>query len=61
MRSWGLATKGMGSGRFVEISGGQDIMVCNGGMDTLLSGERNASYSAKANWRECSGVQRVCQ
>jgi hypothetical protein len=59
--SWGLARKGMGSGRFVEISGGQGVMVCNGGMDTLLSGERNGHNSANTNWRECSGVQRECQ
>jgi hypothetical protein len=61
MRSWGLAREGVCSGRFVEVRGGQGVMACNGGMDTLLSGERNASYSAKANWRECSGVERVCQ
>ena len=61
MRSWGLARKGMCSGRFVDIRGGRGVMVCNGGMDPLLRGERNGSYGAKANWRECSGVQKAFQ
>jgi hypothetical protein len=61
MRSWGLTRKAMGSGKVVEIRGGQDIRVHNGGMDTLLSGERNGRNSANTNWRECSGVQKACQ